>query len=49
MSNPSAATISALYPGTMNVILGDDHPSDLKRLDKPCALVRGANLRSLDP
>ena len=32
--------ISAHYPWAMGVLLGDVHPSELERLDKPCARVR---------
>ena len=39
--------ISAHYPWTMGMLLGDIHPSELERLDKPCA-ERESNLWLLD-
>ena len=32
--------ILAHYPWAMGMLLGDVHPSELERLDKPCARAR---------
>ena len=39
-SNPSAANILAYYHWAMVVLIGDFHPSELERLDKPCGKAR---------